>query len=859
MKRELKNFLNYLKDARYKSGDLFHDSDLEWRIVYLFLRRYHAISKELSISKIETKISKYLDGKSDNLWPSDDLFEPFFSFIREKNPSTFENIDLKAYLKKDIESLNSSDIELFEKKIGKFKLNDFSLEAYTIEEFDEFFTSVIELTKSRQQHSYWERTIPKQLSELINKTISNHAVELYVGDQNAQLVFDRNDDESKKIITSDPDLILWYYLRILLTGKENIELLRTEFHGLSNIEADFKFMFPPVGKLDISKLFDWEKPPKKKMHDLELWYANNAVDNIGDNSRALLLMPTHTLYRNSKAFQDFRKKIVDEKYLKTVILFPQGLFYPKSSISYCLLELDSRDKTDGIIMINGTEIAPYIAPRQTEKFDLFFKDIQSYWFDQLAFYPFIMSVSSHDIKKNKYSLAFSYYFNVSNDPVNNTRNRDEDLISLKQVLKEIRTSTEVINDVPYIGISELAKNITEFKLKVDQLPNLNEKERLRRIDQSAIILGKISGNIKPTLFEYEGKSVYIKNNVIAFQIPEEYDLEYILLELRSDFVIKQFQSNSSIRVSELENIFLRIPPTIATQKEIVRQRFSEFAKEKLDEIKGLSKDFEYIEKDVFSSFAHDFGKVLANARASVEILENYVRELAKKGIINCEDSVFFETKPKRGEKVKDVLQMLTRNQDRIQESLQSEVEFFTKSNNERLERLNLSSIISEWVSRQVQNGFYLEFYDLSRPHDNRMELHKKGESSGSKTMIEGSREDIFHIMNNFLSNAKEHGFYKDEIEDEFIVIIDEVLEGDEKLVVLHVGNDGEPFPEDFSCEDLFKLNHKGPTSKGEGKGGNSIKRKLDRMGATINCHSNILENDGYTVHFEIKFKAVNYE
>ncbi|OAN62424.1 hypothetical protein A8B79_02410 [Balneola sp. EhC07] len=858
MKRELTKIYNYLREVKSSGLDSLFDSELEWRIVYLFLRRYKALMNEFTLVDFGFKVEKYLSVNSNDLDPYNDLFEPFFSFLKEKNPKTLKSIDLQAYIKKDLYQLAESEVIQFENKLKEFEVNDFSIKSFSVEEFDEFFISVIELTKSRDRHSYWERSIPKELSKIINKTIADTKVELYVGDHTGQIAFDGKEDNSKKIISGDDDTILWYYLRVILSGNVSLEFKISEFSALLNEEADFKFVYPPIGKIDLTKLIGRDKPNSGRMVDFELFYANQAIDTSKSKSRILLLMPIHTLYSNTKDFKAFRKKVIDNKYLKTVILFPQGTFSPGSSISYCLLELDTNKENQNIVFINGPEIEPYITPSQTDKYQNFFNEIGSNWIDKFGFYPYVTNASINEIKHNNYSLAFSYYINASKNEVINTRNRDEELVSLTDVLDEIKTDLVNVVNEPFIGMSQLGTNSTDYKLSDSQLPKYSGKEKLRPLNRSAVLLGTIIGSIKPSIFKYTGQTVYTKSNVKVYEIPELFDVDYLMLELRSEFVSKQFlkiQSGTtipSIRTSELKNIYLRLPP-LETQKEIVRESYQEFAQEKLEEIKSLNKDLEYIEKDVFSSFAHDFGKILANARASIEVIEGYIQELAKRNIISMQDSIFFDEKPTDGERVIDLLKIMIQNHDRIQESLQEEVKFFTSSKVDQVEEIELIPIILDWSSRQVQKNYKIFFHDALGlnfiEHSGRLPLYK----------IEGNKEYLLSVLNNFLDNAIEHGFKKGSSDNQFIIILDGITNRERGILKVHVGNNGLPFPSDFTCEDFFKLNHKGPQSSGQGKGGNSIKRKLNKMGASIDCSSSILDKKTFPVQFEIKFKAVEIE
>src|SRR5699024_3103124 len=208
-----------------------------------------------------------------------------------------------------------------------------------------------------------------------------------------------------------------------------------------------------------------------------------------------------------------------------------------------------------------------------------------------------------------------------------------------------------ISNVPVLGISELSENLIEYEVDASKLPEPDEINRVKKLDRSAILIGKIVGSVKLSYFKFGGQAIYIKPNVLAFEVTDKLDPQYVVQELRSDFVTKQFKKIESANVIPsfsqrvLKNIYLRVPP-LEKQKDYYKDAVASLAKQSIEDLKISDQEFRLVENKILSSFKHDFMQILLKVSSNIEVLNNYLNLLDEEGVISLEDSVFLEEKQK---------------------------------------------------------------------------------------------------------------------------------------------------------------------------------------------------------------------
>ncbi|NBC04882.1 MAG: N-6 DNA methylase [Bacteroidetes bacterium] len=658
-------------------------------------------------------------------------------------------------------------------------------------------------------------------------------------------------DQKTKVIQSG--------LRIATTGYPNTKVDCSVISPQKKDDCDILVSFPPYGNL--SKSF-WAKKfsnTEIEISSLEELYTRLAFQRLNDGGKAYLILPENFLSGKRKSVSKLRKDLTEKGWIDSVIKLPRSWILPQTvkSVSLVILNLNSEDST---YFFDMTE---FQRQNQTRVDDLFYSATELIR-DKISLQNVARSVELSSILELNCNLSVHKHINPIHYAEDFLRNDSEVIKKLSDTTQRIRPERhKVTSKYPFINMAELADDASNFVLDLKSAPNkqsYSTKQPLLKED--ALLIGTIGGVLKPTIFQYKGTPILLGSNVIALRVDKkEVDMEYLISELNSKFVEEQVNrlpkgtTIPHIKKSDLLNIAIRIPNK-SEQAEIFNEWISSVAKEKIKEIESLHKSIKIIEKDVFSSFAHDFGKLLHNVSGNIDVINNYLTNLAEKGKINLDDSIFFEEETVPGESIGEVLNRLRTNQEKAQDFLQNEVQFYTDSKENSLKEIILEDVISDWVARQDTNGYSILIGDIAFPlGDNSMG------DFGFSYPIKANRHDIYAILNNFLSNAKEHGFTKKNKQYNFAIYLESsnLESGNVRHLQtrMHIANNGEPFPSDFTCKDFFTLHHKGPKSTGFGKGGYSIKRRLDNIGATIECDSDFFSIKEYPVRFQISFKPTD--
>src|SRR5699024_838883 len=467
MRRELKNLLSFFTKYERENRTLFGPG-LEFYLFYIFLRRYDSIREDFLLPHFGYDLKKYISPSSDCL-PYNDLINPFLDLLQEKNSSSFDLDDLpKLFKNKEaVNVLGNSEFKVLNKAITNSGISNFSLENYSIDEFDEFFLKLIEKTTQNEGKSSWS-LLSQNFAKFISENIPSNSKSLYVGDETAEIIYNSNSNDEKIDIAANNNSLLWYYIRIILTGKWNIEVIFNELASFFQ-DHDFIFLNPAFGKIsskdrkDLSNHFGVD-------FNFRTWeglYTKLALSPDRKKGKAFLLIPSRFLHANTKDYREIREFFVDSRSLQTIIRLPNNIFKgASSSVSFCLIEIDYAKKSNSVRFIDGLEIKT-----NTQNSTLILEQISDYWQGQIGFYSYTLDISINGIKNNKYSLAFTDYFNVSQDDQKHIRTQEEELISMAEILTRMRLKThKEISNVPVLGISELSENLIEYEVDASKLP-----------------------------------------------------------------------------------------------------------------------------------------------------------------------------------------------------------------------------------------------------------------------------------------------------------------------------------------------------------------------------------------------------
>jgi len=855
MNRKLKKFLKLLTyQVKSEQKEIFEHNGYMY-VLYSFILRYQAIRRDYDLPELRSDIRKYIKNMDKKLYPYDDIVHPFFIFIDDINKGNTGNFDYRSYFgfPLDVESVEPESVFNFLNLANRAGIEDWSQSSFTETEYDIFFKKLIQNISSKIDE--WIRVYPEELAEFVDFILPNNRSVFYLGDEKADLAVKRINKDTESFLTGHSSNIFWYYLRPILFGEKKLQLRLSEFRSLAELDTDIVVGHIPFGNLGK----DFPKEIRNLSKTLEDFYLSLLIKKLKDsNGLGLFLLPQSFLYQNKKEIIELRKKLIESGILKTIIRFPEGLFAPMTSVSYVMLIIDYSSEKNTIQFIDGYSISSKLDPNDQKMMNSFFEQLKSYYYVDSFFFSIAKNVNKKEIEKNNYSLAVTNYLNVLDDGYSHNRFGDEELWSFFDVFEPIKLKTIRTPELgKFIGPSDLHKTIENIELRIDKNSKVKRVNGARVLNTTAILISIWDGCFRFGYFEHKGEDIFLLPSVKAFDRSTDHNINYLALELFSDFVYKQLQKNESKSTfsvhseSTIKNIFLRIPSK-NQQAKIYNNAIQEIAKNRLAEIENLHDSIKYIEKDVFASFAHDFGKLLLKVSSNIDSLEQYLKSLDKQGIIQLSDSILGEKIADRGQSVDDLLLRIKSNHDQVINFLKSEVNIFT-GDKSKFEIFDLGKLIFQWIMRQDMRGYKI----LLSERDSLLNIETVEEISQSYKVY-GSKNQVYKILNNFLDNAIKHGFIGKNESYEFRLHLEKRLHDYNRLqqVSLHVANNGIPFPDDFTCEDFFKRKHAGPNSDGEGLGGYSIKRAVENMDAEIRCSSSFLLRQKFPVLFQIIFKKI---
>lgn len=245
----------------------------------------------------------------------------------------------------------------------------------------------------------------------------------------------------------------------------------------------------------------------------------NLLDNLKENGILVSLISEGVLFNYSD--KEFRKFMIDNNYLDTIVSLPNGILFPYASgLKTSLLILKkSRTASDPIYMIDATEICE-IQRRGKIFTEENIDQIVNKYIDKKEF-----CIAKEEIRNNDYYLGVDRYKNVRNQLINP--------ISLNQVSKkifrgyqikaseldEIVTDDFEKTDYRIVNISDVhAEGFVDKKL-TPIIVNDEKKFEKYCLEDGDIIITAKNSTIKTAVYrQYGDTKAILTGNLIAIRL-----------------------------------------------------------------------------------------------------------------------------------------------------------------------------------------------------------------------------------------------------------------------------------------------------------------------------------------------------
>lgn len=552
----------------------------------------------------------------------------------------------------------------------------------------------------------------------------------------------------------------------------------------------------------------------RKYSELSLHIITESLKKLAVNGRAFFLINDGVLFSLSKEKLQFRKEIVDNGMLKTVISLPSKIL-PQTSVKTSLLVFENTDNSNKVQFINSSE-SNFVITNPNKTISLKTRKISSLikWKTngetdvvqepdaEYGQNEFNLVIPIKDIQDHEYDLSTGKY-------IAEQETYGDDYAPLSSILHPQKTSSASGKLIyPFVRISELnGETLKDFA-------NLNTTSRKGRIlKKPSILIGTVGESFKPTYFD--GKfDIEVSNNVAIFEFDNKKVLPpYLIQELNAEYVQKQMSLLSKgsamkhITVKDILSVRIKLPD-INEQSKLLSDRMSFISEHTLQ----IKEDKQTIsDAKIFKLFRHEIGNILEGPEGFLRKLPGFLKSnnidlnttIIKGEPETVGDMVISSTKK---------LQQIHWIMDNMKGVLHSSKEFFSPEN------VELKPFIEKCLKNEVLNG-EIKCHVIVDAHY----------TETKKYFAEIDKNQFENVIRNMVVNAMKHG-KTDKPLNLVINIIDMSEEVDENEVDNNVSicfiNDGIPLPADFTIEKFIQFGKTSGGTSGHGIGGYLIHRVI---------------------------------
>ena len=602
-------------------------------------------------------------------------------------------------------------------------------------------------------------------------------------------------------------------------------------------------------------------------------YINDNLGMLKKGGQIITLLSKDILYGTGKSKYNLRKKLIDKDLIDTIVLLPANCL-GLTNVSAVLLIINNDKKEIGKVKFIDAEKIKSISEKNFDeprkpillkpkiKYDEIINIINSPNSNE----KYVSVVNIEKIKQANYMLN---PFKYSLKTISNL-NKNERLIKLHELLKVTESSkvdySSVEDNVRLIRHRDLSDDKVSFHLKYRNIKNpiLSNKERMKIIKESCLLISSLWNQLKPTYFQFLESPILLRNDIFSFNVNEkQVDISYLINEFHQDYVLNQIEANTMygviprIRLNDFLEIKVKLPP-LEDQK-IMIKGFHKGYKELTSKIahyqdqkQKLSKDYELKTFDEFASMRHTLGRPRQNIMDWSELLINFLNKNPE-GLKQLNE-LFIE---KYDTQISSVIKEIKSDIIHINKVLEKGKQGFLVENYilEKVSLDDFNGIIQE-VSNQSNYNFNIE--------------QKLLEDPSSNVSIETNRHLLKVLFDNILTNADNHGFNdsvvfssdEHEITEPFNNLVKVTLKEEKDCIILTIQNNGKPFPKNFNKKKFIRkfstgksVLNENQSAKGSGLGGYDINRIALRL-KSPDWNLDLKNDSNFKVSFKFIFKKI---
>lgn len=552
------------------------------------------------------------------------------------------------------------------------------------------------------------------------------------------------------------------------------------------------------------------------LHAVEAYelVINQAIKRLAPTGRAVILVPESMLFSSARAYT--RKYIMELGILKGVISLPVGVF-PHTGVKTSIIVLQKGLPPNSPVRF--LDAAPFSKSALKQGLELDADAVMDAYTGVSAS-PQVVDVPVAEVRSDELaSWAVSRFISRALFARNEGGSPATEVVELGTVLQDDILAMGSAAGLPLFQVSELSSDVLDLTRTAanGQPEGSDDRKATRRLDMPALLLARVGGRLKPTLFDPKDGPIAVGGNVYMFRVDtDRADPEYLCLELRSDPVQEQLdvyhqgQTIASIAKSDLLRLVIRLPRSLSDQRQVVRLRKEAILTEKREELArqeakhGLSTT----EWQLIGAVEHSLRPVIAQVEAPMSDIRKSLAPLS----------------PEHRATMEACLGEIDRALDRMR---------------------GMFKVINQ-VLQVDKAGMNKAPWDLRRLFRNEaralghlitgIQVYLKCDpalESADGIIAHVDRDQFALVIQNLLTNTAKHAGGSAEEPVHVLIHITTRNDGHRNWIVLTIENDGAPFPPGFSHEDFIAPGKRVDRKNGTGLGGYLIDRIISNHGGTF--------------------------
>lgn len=541
-----------------------------------------------------------------------------------------------------------------------------------------------------------------------------------------------------------------------------------------------------------------------ELRTIEQLLISKGVHSLRQDGKLIALLSTGFLFRVAPTEKTLRKFLIEEDLIDTIISLPGGLLQ-NTGVPLIILVLNKTKDLHGKVKFVYAE--NFVVSKGLTKKVLNDIALSKFLNSKKQDDDVIQIVDNSQIQANDYNLSVPRYFKKKISLTNNER-----LVKLKDILEYVKGQRGSLPESgKFVRIRDLKDDISDFQLHVSEIEEIElRRSGVFQINETSLLLSVRWNSLKPTLFVYEGESIFRNQDILSFKVNESIaDYGYIINELQSDYVQEQLNSYRTVTaipfISRDDLLEVEIKLLSLQEQKAKVQGIYEIT-DQINILKEARNALAHVKaEDKFNEMAslkHTLGRPRQNILDWSDNLLDFLNN-NKEGFeaLNNSFAEFYEM---------DIISAL--------KEIKSDINFIT----EVLEKGESGLILEEHENKIIPLSDINNIINEMSNNGLKFKIKKlllKGEKLKARG-VNGNISLLKALLINIVTNANKHAFDEKNAGNEVVIELSEV---DDNLR-MEIKNNGNPFPKNYDKEKFITKFSTADSTNGSGLGGYDINR-----------------------------------